>query len=292
MTTTTARTTDQRAAVALALSSIVSVQCGSALATGLFDSIGPIGTVFLRALFGALCLLALTRGVPLRAREWSHRDVVLLGVAVAGVNLFFYAALDRLPLGIAVTLEFVGPLGVAILGSRQPRDLIWALLAAVGIVLLSNGTGVGRIDALGVALALSAGVCWGAYIVQSARVGAIDRGIRGATVSALISAVLLAPLGIAQGGSDLLTGTSLLIAAAVGLLSTTVPYVFEMEALRRLPRATFGVLMSLEPAIAALIGFVGLSQGLTLVEVVAIGLVIIASAGALRGTSSPPPHDG
>jgi inner membrane transporter RhtA len=292
MATTTARTTDQRAAVALALSSIVSVQCGSALATGLFDSIGPIGTVFLRALFGALCLLALTRGAPLQAREWPHRDVVLLGVAVAGVNLFFYAALDRLPLGIAVTLEFVGPLGVAILGSRQPRDLIWALLAAIGIVLLSNGTGVGRIDALGVALALSAGVCWGAYIVQSARVGAIDRGIRSATVSALISAVLLAPLGIAQGGSDLLTGTSLLIAAAVGLLSTTVPYVFEMDALRRLPRATFGVLMSLEPAVAALIGFLGLSQGLTLVEVVAIGLVIVASAGALQGTSSPPPHDG
>jgi inner membrane transporter RhtA len=292
MTTTTARAAGQRAAVALALSSIVSVQCGSALATGLFDSIGPIGTVFLRALFGALCLLALTRGSPLRVREWPHRDVVLLGAAVAGVNLFFYAALDRLPLGIAVTLEFVGPLGVAILGSRRRRDIVWALLAAIGIVLLSNGTGGREIDALGVALALTAGVCWGAYIVQSARVGAIDPGIGGAALSAVISAMLVAPFGIAQGGSDLLTASYLLVAAAVGLLSTAVPYVFEMEALRRLPRATFGVLMSLEPAVAALIGFVGLSQGLTLVEVVAIGLVVIASAGALREAGSPPPHDG
>jgi inner membrane transporter RhtA len=292
MATISARRIGQRGAVALALTSIVSVQCGSALATSAFDSIGPIGTVFLRALFGALCLLALTRGAPLRMRERPHRDVVLLGAAVAGVNLFFFAALDRLPLGITVTLEFVGPLGVAILGSRQRRDIVWALLAAIGIVLLSNGTGGEEVDALGVVLALIAGICWGAYIVQSARVGAIDPGFGGAAVAASISAVLTAPFGIAQGGSDLLSASDLLIGAAVGLLSTAVPYVFEMEALRRLPRATFGVLMSLEPAVAATIGFIALSQDLSALEIVAIALVVVASAGALREAGSPPPHDG
>jgi inner membrane transporter RhtA len=292
MAATTASHGSTRGALALALSSIVAVQCGSALATSLFDSIGPLGTVFLRALFGALALLALTRGAPLRTREWPHRDVIALGAAVAGVNLFFYAALDRLPLGITVTLEFVGPLGVAILGSRQRRDVIWALLAAAGIVLLSDGGGGGRIDPLGVALALTAGVCWGAYIVQSDRVGAVEPGISGASVAAVISALLVAPFGIAQGGVDLLTPSFLLVAAAVGLLSTAIPYVFEMEALRRLPRATFGVLMSLEPAVAAAIGFLALSQDLSAVELVAIALVVIASAGALREAGAPPPHDG
>ncbi len=277
--------------MALTLSSIVAVQSGSALATGLFDALGPLGTVFLRALFGALALVALTRGATLRERHWPHRDVLLLGLAVAGLSLFFYAALDRLPLGITVTLEFVGPLGVALLGSRRPRDLVWALLAAAGIVLLTNGGG-GGVDALGVVLALAAGACWGGYIVQSDRVGAVAPGIGGATTAAVISAVIVAPLGIAQGGGELLSPAHLAIAAAVGLLSTAVPYVFEMEALRRLPRATFGVLMSLEPAVAAVIGFLALSQGLTAVEAVAIALVVIASAGALHEAAAPPPHDG
>jgi inner membrane transporter RhtA len=281
-----------RGAVALTLSSIVSVQCGSALATSLFDELGPLGTVFLRALFGALCLLALTRGEPLRRRRWPSRDVVLFGLVVAGVNLFFYAAIDRLPLGIAVTLEFIGPLGVAILGSRHRLDLLWALLAAIGIVLLTNGGGSGGVDALGVGLALAAGACWGAYIVQSDRVGAVEPGVAGAAQAAVISALIVAPFGIPQGGIDLLAPAHLAIGAAVGVLSTAVPYVFEMEALRRLPRATFGVLMSLEPAVAAAIGFIALSQDLSPLELVAVALVVIASAGALRSAATPPPHDG
>lgn len=291
-TTTAKRSSEQRGAVALTVSSIVAVQSGSALATGLFDSIGPAGAVFLRALFGALLLMAVAPGTLSRLREWPHRDVVALGAAVAGVNLLFYAALDRLPLGITVTLEFVGPLGVAVIGSHRRRDLLWIVMAAAGIVLLSNGTGGGHIDPLGVVLALGAGVCWGLYIVQSARVGAAEPGVGAATVSAVISAALVAPFGIAQGGADLLTPAHLAVGAAVGLLSTTVPYVFEMEALRRLPRATFGVLMSIEPAVAALIGFIALSQGLSAIEVAAIALVVIASAGALREAGSPPPHDG
>jgi inner membrane transporter RhtA len=277
-----------RGAAVLVLASIVSVQCGSALATTLFDSIGTAGAVFLRAGFGALVLLAVTRGAVLRAREWPHRDVIALGVAVAAVNLFFYAALDRLPLGITVTLEFVGPLGVAIAGSRRWRDGIWVLLAAIGIVLLSDVGGGEGVDALGVVFALTAGAFWAAYIVQSDRVGALGPGPNGATMAAVISALLVAPLGLAQGGGEIFVPSHLLIGAAVGVLSTAIPYVFEIEALRRLPRAVFGVLMSLEPAVAAAIGFLALSQGLDAIEVVAIALVVIASAGALRSAAMPP----
>jgi inner membrane transporter RhtA len=288
---TTASDTRTKGAALLVLGSIVSVQSGSALATGLFDPVGPAGAVFLRAGFGALALILLTRGAPLRTREWPHRDVWLLSVSVAAVNLFFYAALDRLPLGITVTLEFVGPLGVAVFGSRRRRDLLWVVLAAIGIVLLSDGTGGGGVDTLGVVLALMAGVFWGAYIVFSARVGALAPGMGGATLAAVISAAIVAPLGIAQGGGDLLAASTLATGAAVGVLSTAIPYAAEMEALRRLPRAVFGVLMSLEPAVAAAIGFLALSQDLAALEIVAIAFVVVASAGALRSAATPAPHD-
>lgn len=276
----------------MAIGAIVSVQCGAALATTLFDSVGPQGTVFVRSLFAALVLLALThRSLPsLRGRRsW---DIVLFGVSLAGMNLCFYAALDRLPLGIAVTLEFVGPLAVAVFGSRRRRDLVWALLAALGIVLLSGGAGGEGIDPLGAALALTAGALWGVYILLSARVGSAYPGLGGLAVAAAISTLVVAPFGIAQGGAELLAPSILAVGLAVGLLSSAIPYGLELEALRRLPNAVFGVLMSLEPAVAALVGFVALSQGLALVEVVAIGLVVAACAGALRSTATPPPHDG
>jgi inner membrane transporter RhtA len=280
--------TRTRSAGLLVLASIVSVQCGAALATTLFDEIGSAGAVFLRATFGALVLLALTRGAPLRVRDWPHSDVILLGVAVAAVNLFFYAALERLPLGITVTLEFVGPLGVAIAASHRRRDFVWALLAAIGVLLLSDGTGGGSVDALGVVLALTAGAFWATYIVLSDRVGTLAPGASGATMAAVISALLVTPFGLIQGGGEIFTPAHLAIGVAVGILSTAVPYVFEMEALRRLPRAVFGVLMSLEPAVAAAIGFLALSQNLAAIEVIAISLVVIASAGALRSAASPP----
>jgi inner membrane transporter RhtA len=276
----------------MTIGSIVSVQCGAALATTLFDSVGPLGAVFLRSVFGALALIALARGSlpPLRGRgPW---DVVAFGVALAGVNLCFYAALDRLPLGVAVTLEFVGPLGVAVFGSRRRRDLIWALLAAVGILLLSDGAGGAGIDPLGAALALTAGGFWAVYILQSARVGQSSPGLGGLAVAASVSAVLVAPFGIVQGGGELLAPSVLAVGLAVGLLSSAIPFALEFEALRRLPNAVFGVLMSLEPAVAAAVGFIALSQGLALVEVVAIALVVAACAGALRSAATPAPRDG
>ncbi len=274
----------------MAFGSIVSVQFGAAAATTLFDSVGALGAVFLRSLFGALLLWALARGSFRPVRWWPPRDVVLFGVAVACVTLFFYAAIARLPLGIAVTLEFVGPLGVAVAGSRRRRDLLWVALAAAGILLLSQG-GSGNIDALGVAFALVAGGFWAAYIVLSARVGAAYTGMGAAAAAAVVSALVLAPVGIVAGGVDLLDPGTLAVGLAVGLLSSAVPYALEMEALRRLPRAVFGVLMSLEPAVAAAVGFLALSQGLGAAEVAGIACVVAASAGALRGTAATPPPD-
>lgn len=280
-----------RLGAAMAFGSIVSVQCGAAVATTLFDSVGSLGAVFLRGAFGALLLLALARGsfAPLRGR-WP-RDVVLFGAAVAAVTLFFYLAIARLPLGIAVTLEFVGPLGVAVFGSRRRLDLLWVALAAAGIVLLSGAGGAG-IDALGAFYALLAGAFWAAYIVLSARVGAGYRGFGAAAAAAVVSALLLAPTGLAQGGAELFLPANLALGAVIGLLSSAVPYALEMEALRRLPKAVFGVLMSLEPAVAATVGFLALAQGLGLAEVAGIGLVVLASAGALREAGAPPPLDG
>ena len=277
-------------AVAMVLGAIVSVQCGSALATDLFDQVGPEGAVFLRTAFAAAVLLALSRpGIQL-VREAGFREVFLFALTFLGMNTCFYAAIDRIPLGAAVTLEFVGPLAVAILGSRRRIDLVWAFVAAAGIALLSDGLGPGGLFSLGAVLALLAGVSWGAYILQSARVGAAVPGRGALAVAVAISALLAAPLGIAEGGSELLAPAVLAIALVVGILSAVIPYSLEIEALRRLPSAVFGVLMSLEPAVAALVGLIALSQGLDPIEIAAIALVVLASAGALR-TSSPPPRD-
>lgn len=281
---------DPRAAL-LVLVGVLSVQIGAAAATTLFDEIGPAGAVFLRSLLGAAILLPFAR-VKLRGTSPdARRNLIAFGVALAGMNLCFYEALDRLPLGIAVTLEFVGPLGVALIGSRRPRDLLWALLAAAGIVLLSGGLGGTGIDALGAGLALVAGGFWGAYILISARVGAAFPGIGGLAWAMALSALLVAPFGLADAGSDLLDARLLAVGLAVGMLSSAFPYALELEALRRLPNAVFGVLMSIEPAAAAIVGLIALDQGLASVEVFAIVLVVAASAGALHSAGAPPPRD-
>ena len=264
------------------------MQIGAAFATTLFDEVGPAGTVLLRIAFAAIVLIALWRPSlrAFRRRETDLRGVLALGVALAAMNLSFYMALDRIPLGIAVTLEFVGPLTVAIAGSRQARDLVWVTLAAGGLLLLAPVPG-SDLDALGLLLALVAGAFWGLYIVLSARVGrAFERG-DGLAIAMALAAVLVMPVGIAEGGAELVAPGVLVIGLLVALASSAIPYSLEMEALRRLPQGTFGVLMSLEPAVAATVGFVGLSQGLAAREVAAIGLVLLASAGALRAAGEP-----
>jgi inner membrane transporter RhtA len=279
-----------RVAVVLVLGSIVSVQCGAAVATTLFDEVGPGGAVLLRSVFAALALALFARAGLDRLRRELRRDVAVFAIALAAMNLCFYESLDRLPLGVAVTLEFIGPLAVAVFGTRRPLDAVWGLLAGLGVVLLSEGSTGGSIDTVGAALALAAGGFWGLYILQSAKIGH-EPGLAGLAAAVAISALLVAPFGLAQGGIDLGDPAVLAIGLVAGLLSSAIPYALELEALRRIPNAVFGVLMSLEPAVAALIGFLALSQGLAAVQLLAIALVVIAGAGAMRSASSPPPRE-
>jgi inner membrane transporter RhtA len=274
--------------ISLLMGGIASVQFGAAIATTLFDELGPAGAVLLRTGFAAIALLLLWRPEIRGKSPVQLRDVVLYGLVLAAMNLSFYAALDRIPLGIAVTLEFIGPFAVAVAGSRRPSDLLWVALAAGGIVLLSPGIH-GSLDVTGALLALLAGVFWGTYIVLAARVGRAFSGGQGLTVAMVIGTVVLLPSGIIAGGSNLGDPSLLASGLAVGLLSSAIPYSIELEALRRLPKGTFGVLMSLEPAVAALVGLVALGQDLSASEVVAIGLVVAASAGALSTARMPAP---
>ena len=272
----------------LVLAAVASVQFGAALAKTLFDELGAEGTVFVRTLAAAIVLALIWRP---RLAGHTRRDLglaIAFGLVLAAMNLCFYASLDRIPLGIAVTFEFVGPLGVAVFGSRRPLDLLWVALAAAGILLLSDFGAGGGLDGLGVALALAAGGFWAAYILLSARVGQAFPGGAGLALAMLVATVPLAPVGIASAGGELLVPWILLVGAAVGVLSSAIPYTLELEALRRLPVGVFGVLMSMEPAVAALAGFVVLGEELATRELAAILLVVAASAGAAYGANVAP----
>jgi inner membrane transporter RhtA len=271
----------------LVLAAVGSVQFGSAFAKGLFDEVGAGGTVFLRVVSAAVVLALIWRPSLTGHGRRELAVALLFGLSLAGMNFAFYSALDRIPLGIAVTFEFIGPLGVAVFGSRRRLDLVWVVLAAAGILLLSDFGGA-DLDGLGVALALLAGGFWAAYILLSVRVGRAFPGGSGLALAMLVATVPLAPIGIADGGADLLAPSVLAVGIGVGMMSSAIPYTLELEALRRMPAGVFGVLMSLEPAVAATAGFVVLGENLTTREVVAILLVVAASAGAARGAKLPP----
>lgn len=273
-------------AAGLVLVGIASVQCGAALATTLFEEIGPIGTVFLRTLFAAVALALIWR--PARPAAADLRSVLVFAAVLTGMNTAFYLSLDRLPLGIAVTIEFLGPLSVAVLGSRRPSDLAFVALAAAGIALLSPGIGNG-LDPLGVALALVAALFWGLYIPVAANLGRAA-GQTGLATAMLLSAMVLLPAGVAEGNAEFLDPRLLAVGAAVGLLSSAIPYAVELEALKRLRPGTFGVFMSVEPAVAALVGAIALGQGLLPRELIAIAFVMVAAGGALRHSSIAEPE--
>jgi inner membrane transporter RhtA len=266
----------------LVLASIASVQFGAAFAKTLFDELGAGGTVFVRTLVAAIVLALIWRPRLAGHDRSDLRLALVFGLVLAAMNFCFYSSIERIPLGIAVTFEFVGPLGVAVFGSRRPLDLLWVVLAATGILLLSD-LGAGGLDRLGVALALFAGVLWAAYILLSARMGRVFPGGAGLALAMVVATIPLAPVGIADGGSQLLVPELLAAGVAVGVLGSAIPYALELEALRTMPVGVFGVLMSLEPAVAAFAGFLVLDEGLVTREVVAIGLVVAASAGAARG---------
>lgn len=272
----------------MVLGAIVSIQVGAAIGTGLFPDIGASGVVFMRAIVSAVLLTAIWRPGIATFRE-NPRLLLIFGVALTGMNLCFYEAIDRIPLGTAVTLEFIGPLTVALVTSRRRRDWIWAGLAAAGILLLTGGVGSEDLDPTGVALALAAGFFWGSYILLGKRMGQAFAGGKGLAVAMAVSAVMTAPFGIADGGSSLIDLEVLVIGIAVGVLSSALPFTLELEAMRRLPSSVFGVMMSLEPAVAAAVGLVILSQSVVPTEIVAILLVVAASAGALRSSRAPAP---
>ena len=278
---------DRLPPVVLVLAAVTSIQVGAAFAVTLFDDVGAAGVSAIRLGFAALVLLAVWRPRPSEHPRQALRIAVAFGLVLGFMNYTFYEALDRIPLGIAVTIEFLGPLGVAVAGSRHKLDLVWVALAAVGIVLLANPGGEGAPEALGVVFALMAAALWAAYIVLAQKAGGHFTGGTGLAIAMAVAALVPLGPGIATGGSDLLGAEILAIGFVVALASSVVPYSLETEALRRMPRNVFGVLMSLEPAVAAMAGFVVLSQGLDVREIVAIGFVVAASAGATR--SAPPP---
>lgn len=276
------------AAVAMVLTAATSIQFGAAFAVTLFEALGAGGATLLRLGWASLILVVLWRP-RLRGQPAGALSTALqFGLALGLMNWSFYEAIERIPLGVAVTLEFVGPLGVAVFGSRRPRDLVWVALAAAGILLLGEAAAGGRLDVAGVALALFAGTCWAAYIVLGARTGAALAGGRGLAIAMVVAALVALPAGVLQAGSRLLEPELLAAGLVVALASSVIPYSLELEVLRRLPAAVFGVLMSLEPALAALAGFLVLGQQLGAVEVVAIGLVVLASAGAARSARTAP----
>jgi len=261
-----------------AVGAVASVQLGATVARRLFPYLGPTATVFVRVGFGALILLAIARpGLRhLSVAQW--REVVPFGLIIAGMNLCFYQSIARIPLGIAVTIEFLGPLAVAIAGSRKALDFAWALMAAAGVALLSL-TG-GSVTALGVLFALGAAVGWASYIVLGQRVGRLVAGPDGLALALTVGALALAPFGIVTAGTRLLNLRNLGLGLVVAILSSAIPFSLEFAALRRLSRHLFGILMSLEPAMGAAAGFLFLAQRLTVRDLVAIALVTVASAAA------------
>ncbi|NJN85059.1 MAG: EamA family transporter [Leptolyngbyaceae cyanobacterium SL_7_1] len=265
----------------LVLLSIASMHCGAAFAKLLFPQVGAAGMVLMRVGFAALILFALRRPQWTPQIQAHLRTLASFGIVLALMNLAFYASLDRIPLGIAATLEFTGPLGLAALRSKRWLEALWVALAAIGVVLLAP-IGDFTLDIWGIAFALIAGFFLALYIVLSAQVGQVIPGIDGLFWAMAIAALLLAPIGIASAGNALLQPHLLAVGLGVAVLSSTVPYSLELMALRSIPINTFGVLRSLEPMSAAIAGFLVLGEALTLRTLSAIVLISLAAAGASR----------
>jgi inner membrane transporter RhtA len=271
-------------AAGLVVGGLICQEAGAGLAVLLFPSVGAVGMVMLRLVFSAIILLLVFRpSVRGRTRsDWL--TVIGFGLALAVMNTLFYLALTRLHLGATVTLEYLGPLVLSVVVSRRASAWLWAVLAFGGVVLLGRG-GFGSLDPVGVALALGAGVMWVAYILLSARAGARFARLEGLALAMAIGGILMLPVGVVTAGTALLNPMTLVLGLAVAILSSTIPYGLELFALRRLPAATFSILLSLAPALAAVAGVVILGQQLTVLDAVAIGLVVVASMGAVSAAN-------
>lgn len=266
--------------IGLLLIAMASIQSGASLAKSMFPVIGAQGTTALRLIFASVIMLLLLRPWRARLDRSTLRSVIIYGMALGGMNFLFYMSLRSVPLGVAVALEFTGPLTVALLASRRALDFVWIALAVIGLLLLIPvGETDAGIDPVGALYALGAGVCWALYILYGQRAGA-EHGIQTAALGVVIAALFVAPIGIVHAGSALLSPALLPVALAVAVLSTALPYSLEMVALTRMPARTFGTLMSIEPAFGALSGLVFLGEQLTLWQWLAILAIISASIGA------------
>lgn len=266
--------------IGLLIIAMTSIQSGASLAKTMFPVVGAQGTTALRLVFASIIMLLLLRPWRVRMSAAALRSVVIYGLALGGMNLLFYMAVRTVPLGIAVALEFTGPLAVALLASRRVMDFLWIGLAVIGLLLLIPiGQSDHTIDPTGAAYALGAGVCWALYILYGQRAGS-EHGIQTAALGVLVAALFVAPIGIAHAGSALLTPALLPVALGVAILSTALPYSLEMIALTKMPARTFGTLMSIEPVIAALSGLLFLGEVLTIAQWLAILAIITASVGA------------
>jgi inner membrane transporter RhtA len=266
--------------VGLLIVAMASIQSGASLAKSMFPVIGAQGTTTLRLIFASIIMVLLLRPWRAKLTAKSLRTVIIYGMALGGMNLLFYMSLRTVPLGIAVALEFTGPLAVAIYASRRAIDFLWIALATVGLLLLIPiGEASAGIDPVGAGYALGAGVCWALYILFGQKAGA-DNGVQTAALGVMIAALFVAPFGIAHAGAALLNPSLIPVAICVALLSTALPYTLEMVALTRMPTRTFGTLMSIEPAIGALSGLLFLQEYLSLSQWMAIMCIILASVGA------------
>lgn len=272
----------------LVLLSSFAVQIGTVVAKSLFETLGSVGAAFLCKVVASVLLLAIWRPRLHQQRTWLDYGLLgILGLSMAGMSLGFYGAIERIPMGVASTLEFIGPLGVAILGSRRSLDVLWVALAGMGVFLLAPISGA-QLDVMGVLLAIASAGCWAIYILMSGHVGRAFRGGEGLALAVAIATVILMPAGVSQAGAALLEPWVWVVGVAAAVLGTVVPYSMEYAALKRLPPRLFGVLMSIEPAIAALVGFLFLGEQLGLRSLIAVMLVTISAIGATVFSHSDP----
>ncbi len=282
--------------VLLLLVAMASIQAGASLAKTLFHSVGALGAVALRTALATIMLAIVLRPWRTRVTAGSWPALAVYGVSLGLMNLLYYMALRTLPLGITVSFEFTGPLVVAVLSSRRAVDFLWIVLAAAGLwLLLPIARTQANVDPTGALFALGAGACWALYIVFGQKAGG-DHGAQAVALGSVIASVIVVPIGIAGAGTALFTAAALPYGLAIALLSTALPYTLEMIVLTRLPARTFGILMSIEPVFAALVGRVMLNEHLSIVQWVAISMIILASAGTTwnataRRTSPVPMPD-
>ena len=266
--------------VAVILIAMLSIQSGASLAKSLFPLVGAPGVTALRIVLGTAILVVIFKPWRLRFKKEQRLPLLFYGLSLGAMNYLFYLSIQRIPLGVAVALEFTGPLAVALFGSRRPLDFVWVALAVLGLwFLLPLGQSVAQIDPIGALLALGAGACWAVYILTGQRAGE-EHGPATVAMGSLIAALVFVPMGMIQASDTLFQWGLLLPGLGIAILSTALPYSLEMVALTRMPSKTFGTLMSMEPALAALSGMVFLGETLTATQTLALGAIILASMGS------------